>query len=777
MERRVRSGLRIWAPAAVFAGVIALSAGVAGGQPATTRANSAANASRSLQAATPASCVVHSLPSFVAQGELATAATVADVVEVECDPLLYGTGSEITVSAAQLFSRCGGLITWYVASPFGEVANTRDVKLTLDADGNATVSLIAGPGCQAGESLISAHMDNPPFESFTTSFSVLPPGETPEGVSALPAAQVEDAQTSAVATIVQAEFPGRAEQAIRVGSDEMLSRCRNAPHVHWIREDRTSVEGVSEVNGLALDNDGNAFVLLIGDSSCVPGGSLIEADLEEKPFTTLTTEFTILPPQPTAEPSLRIEKLQRIAGGELGFTTSPLSSTVGKTVEYEIVVENTANISEMISDFADPHCDEGTIAGGPGSNPLAPGQSTTFTCRHVLTAVGAYINQASATGSTAGGNPLTQISNEVEVTAAEPPHPAFTIEKQQMIAGGQGGFVTSPLTAVVGDTVDYQIVVTNTGDVALAMSDFTDSHCDPGTIAGGAASLAPSQQATYTCEHVLADVGKYLNKANVTGTPPGEAPLTHMSPQVEVIVGAAPVSSIAVTKLQRIGGVGEFTAAPLAALVGQTVEYEIGVSNTGSAPLTLSNFTDGHCDAGTIAGGPGASQVAPGSSTTFTCQHVLAATGPYSNVASLTAAASGQEPIELKSPSVEVMVQSPGAKSGVLPEKTAAPPRCTASPKLRGVGGPKRRPFTVHVSSAGVKQVTFYLDGHRLRTMRQAQAKGGQFSVRINPGKLSHGAHRVSFKTTMLNPACATTASVRTFVRPYTARVAPLFTG
>ena len=36
-----------------------------------------------------------------------------------------------------------------------------------------------------------------------------------------------------------------------------------------------------------LDNNGNVFVLLIGDSSCFPGTSLIEADLEDKPFTTL----------------------------------------------------------------------------------------------------------------------------------------------------------------------------------------------------------------------------------------------------------------------------------------------------------------------------------------------------------------------------------------------------------------------------------------------------------------------------------------------------------
>ncbi len=65
----------------------------------------------------PATCVVHSLPSFVAQGEFATAATVADVVEVECDPTVYGTRSKIRLTASQLYGRCQDDVTWYDPNP------------------------------------------------------------------------------------------------------------------------------------------------------------------------------------------------------------------------------------------------------------------------------------------------------------------------------------------------------------------------------------------------------------------------------------------------------------------------------------------------------------------------------------------------------------------------------------------------------------------------------------------------------------------------------------
>jgi hypothetical protein len=243
-------------------------------------------------------CVVHSLPSFVAQGEFTASATVADVIEVECDPTIYGTGSKIKITANQLFTRCRGVLTWIVPNPFKRVAG-KGVSVALDADGNATVAVLTGPGCSAGESLVTAHMEEEPFESFTTSFTVLPPVNTTPGVFALPHSQVEDAGSSAVATIIEAEFPNGSEKKVHIGAEELFSRCRRAPHVRWILMSGREVTGVPEITKVELDNNGNAFVIAIGDSSCAEGSSLIEADLESKPFTTFTTDFLIEAPRPT----------------------------------------------------------------------------------------------------------------------------------------------------------------------------------------------------------------------------------------------------------------------------------------------------------------------------------------------------------------------------------------------------------------------------------------------------------------------------------------------
>ena len=259
-----------------------------------------AHSTASAQTNAGTTCAVHSLPSFVAQGEFSQQATAADIIEVECNPFVYGTGSKVTVIASQLYSRCNSDITWYVPNPY-RTEDGRSIELTLDADGNATVALIAGPKCQAGESLVSIHMDEGSYESFTTAFTVLPPNDTPLGVTALPAHQVEDAESSAVATITQAEFPGAAEAKVRLASEELYRRCNVSPKLHWIRESGESSTG-PEIYGsgaLQLDNNGNGFVIAIGDASCAPGSSLIEADLEEKPFTTVTTSFLVESPKPT----------------------------------------------------------------------------------------------------------------------------------------------------------------------------------------------------------------------------------------------------------------------------------------------------------------------------------------------------------------------------------------------------------------------------------------------------------------------------------------------
>jgi hypothetical protein len=319
--------------------------------------------------------------------------------------------------------------------------------------------------------------------------------------------------------------------------------------------------------------------------------------------------------------------------------------------------------------------------------------------------------------------------------------------------------------------------------VALSFSNFSDPKCDEGTISGGPGSspVAPSASSTYFCDHVLTSVGSYSNTATDTATPPeGQgAPVTHTSNTVVVNVPSEPAFTI--EKLQEIAGSsGGFTTSTLTGTVGQRVNYEIVVKNTGNVALTLS-FSDPHCDAGTVTGPIGSlnldGTLAAQGTVLYFCSHVLLAgdSPQFTNTVTVTGQPPSGPPVGGTS-TVVVNV----AQQAVAPAKQAVQAACTVSEGsivLRGASGAQRQPFTVRISALGIKQITFYLDARKLKTLTHAQAKNGQFTIKIDPRKLSFGAHRVSFKTTMSDPNCPNLARAAVFVHPRPPVVRPKFTG
>jgi hypothetical protein len=257
-----------------------------------------------------AACTVHTLPSFVQQGEniggVNESAMVADIIEVECNPLEYKTGQKIIISASQLKSLCGTL-KWWNESPFVNLGEGSKVTVALDADGNATVAVIGGPGCQQGESFITADETEAPFVSFTSTFHSEPPSNTPIGMKVLnpyasvaegPTQQVENATDSNILDIVEVEDAAQGENLVHIQSPELYARCKFGAKLTWIRANGEEETG-EEINKVKLDNNGNAFVIVAGHESCRTGISMIEADLEETPFKSWQTSFEILNPQTT----------------------------------------------------------------------------------------------------------------------------------------------------------------------------------------------------------------------------------------------------------------------------------------------------------------------------------------------------------------------------------------------------------------------------------------------------------------------------------------------
>jgi uncharacterized repeat protein (TIGR01451 family) len=91
----------------------------------------------------------------------------------------------------------------------------------------------------------------------------------------------------------------------------------------------------------------------------------------------------------------------------------------------------------------------------------------------------------------------------------------FTIEKLQRIEG-EAFYTRSTLAGEIDQTVDYEIIVTNTGNVTLKFEPLSDANCT-GILPSGEATVAPEERETYTCHRLLTEVGSYRNEASIEG--------------------------------------------------------------------------------------------------------------------------------------------------------------------------------------------------------------------------------------------------------------------
>ncbi|WP_460581021.1 DUF7507 domain-containing protein [Humibacter ginsengisoli] len=255
----------------------------------------------------------------------------------------------------------------------------------------------------------------------------------------------------------------------------------------------------------------------------------------------------------------------------------------GQVITYSFVVTNTGNVP-----MNNVHVVEDTFTGSNGapdatcaSTTLAVGAQEVCTATYALTVAdvnaGSLTNTARAHG-TGQGSDTDVPSGTSTVTIPETPAPGITVVK------------TANPTAVTkaGQTVTYSFVVTNTGNVTLAVPDGAvqdTNFSGTGTlspISCPETSLVAGQvetcTATYTVTQADVNVGTITNGASVTGTPPGGGTIVSPpSPPATVTIDRTP--ALTVVK----------TANVQAAEVGQTITYTFTVTNTGN--VTIMNPT------------------------------------------------------------------------------------------------------------------------------------------------------------------------------------------
>jgi len=323
------------------------------------------------------------------------------------------------------------------------------------------------------------------------------------------------------------------------------------------------------------------------------------------------------------------------------FTITKSSSTasydaVNDVLNYTLLVENTGNVTLTALTISDPKANIDT--GNPIPS-LSPGQVATVTASHTVVQAdldaGQYLNTASGTGLDPNNTQLTRNSNTVTIPAIQ--NPVLEILKSsQQIDYSQ-----------VGERIDYDLVVTNLGNVTLSKILVTDPNT---VISTGQFILAPGQSRSLTATHNITqadlDAGEYRNVATVTGQTPQASVVQDLSN--EVILTAIQNPGIAATKA---------SATSSYSAVGQEIQYVISVENTGNVTLFNVNVTDPNADI--ISNNP-IPTIAPSQTVNVAARHIVEQddldAGSYSNTATATGVASDRNNTTQEAITNEVMV-------------------------------------------------------------------------------------------------------------------------
>jgi hypothetical protein len=314
---------------------------------------------------------------------------------------------------------------------------------------------------------------------------------------------------------------------------------------------------------------------------------------------------------------------------------------VGETITYTVKVKNTGDIGLTVTP-----ADTGCTSFDNTPFALAPGDTKTLTCTHVAADVdgGSYKNQACAQGVDSLGGAKGTVSDCGDVTT-DLIHPKIKVVKSG-----------TPTTAHVGQHVAYSYDVTNPGDTPLGSIHVVDDKCAPVTATETAGhnvgdtnadgKLDVGETWKYTCDYTVKHTDEnashdVVNTVTADGTDKLGTKVSDDDKWTTHIVHP----DLAIDKKERLAGDPTYVDGPIPnAYVGDTLEYEMKVTNPGDTPMDVTSFADSKCDTGTLTGPTGDTNnnnlLDTNETWVWHCSHVIQPGDPktpFTNTASVTA--------------------------------------------------------------------------------------------------------------------------------------------
>ena len=418
----------------------------------------------------------------------------------------------------------------------------------------------------------------------------------------------------------------------------------------------------------------------------------------------------------------------------------------GDRVTYTVVVSNTGSVPLAQVAVADDRCQPLTFLDGDtnGNLLLESGERWRYRCVGTLSAN--TTNTATASGQPAAGDgtPLTDLApitgqDTATVTVI---HPAMILTKS-----------ADRVMARTGETINYTLLLTNSGDVPLSTVAISDNRCTPLVLAAGDSNnntvLDVGEVWRYTCAHtvVAGDPDPFVNSATATARDPLGLALTHTATATVDLIGPQ-------MDLSK-------QANTVAAIHGETVTYTYRLTNTGNVALASPTVVDDRCSPVLYVGGDLNNSLGldVGEAWRFSCSYVVQAGDP--NPLVNTATATATDP-----------AGNPLTDTATASIATSAPGRLAASKVLLVASGQTALPgdtltYRLVVSNVGGAAVadvviedtpdvnTRLVVGSVTTTAGNVvQGNGsGHVNVRVEVASLAPGAAvTVEFRVTIANP-------------------------
>ena len=312
---------------------------------------------------------------------------------------------------------------------------------------------------------------------------------------------------------------------------------------------------------------------------------------------------------------------------QLPYTAQNLH--VGDNINYNIVVTNDGNVTLNHIEITDNNAN---ISGVNVIPTLLPGENTTLTATHTVTQLdidsGEVINQAEGICSFNNAD-VTDLSDDTDINSPigdNDPTITHLVITPELTVTKDDQLDYSEQNLLVGDIINYQIVVTNTGNTTLHDIQVIDDNAD---IISGAPILVlnPGEHALVIAQHTVTqadiDAGEIINSATASTTLNGvvisdvsddldpNSPLNDDDPTVTHIIQTP---ELTVTKDDQL----DYTPQDLA--VGDVITYQIIMQNTGNVTFYNVTLSDNNAS---IQGSTNITRLNPGEFASFTAEHVV----------------------------------------------------------------------------------------------------------------------------------------------------------